>query len=98
MTARLTNPPHVQIWIPSFRGWRVGGGWGETSFLEMNNTYPSIASVALSLRFHVVRHRRVLLFPPVKSALIGHSMSKGIKRRQPSLHRLLLAVAINYFN
>lgn len=37
-------------------------------------------------------------FPPVKSALIGHSMSKGIKRRQPSLHRLLLAVAFNYFN
>lgn len=38
------------------------------------------------------------LFPPVNNAVIGHSMSKGIKKRQPSFHRLLLAVAFNYFN
>lgn len=66
----------------------------------MNNTYPSIASVALSLRFvHGASSLwcRVLFFP-VNNAVIGHSMSKGIKKRQPSLHRLLLAVAFNYFN
>ena len=66
----------------------------------MNNTYPSIASVTLGLRFgHVAPSPRCgVLFFAVNNAVIGHSMSKGIKKRQPSLHRLLLAVAFNYFN
>lgn len=71
----------------------------------MNNTYPSVASVALGLRFGrgaPTLRRGVLFFFffffAVNNAVIGHSMSKGIKKRQPSLHRLLLAVAFNYFN
>lgn len=47
--------------------------------------------------WYTVTVARCPLFP-VKNAVIGHSMSKGIKKRQPSLHRLLLAVAFNYFN
>lgn len=80
--------------------WKGRGG-GRHNFWKMNNTYPSIASVALGLRFGrgaPSPWRRVPLFPPVRNAVIGHSMSKGIKKRQPSLHRLLLAVAFNYFN
>lgn len=66
----------------------------------MNNTYPSVASAALGLRFGHGRHRGVVssFFFPVNNAIIGHSMSKGIKNRQTTLHRLLLAVAFNYFN
>ena len=66
----------------------------------MNNTYPSVASVALGLRFgHVAPSRQSsVLFFSVSNAIIGHSKSKGIKKRQPSLHRLLLAVAFNYSN
>lgn len=66
----------------------------------MNNTYPSVASVTLGLRFGrgAASPWRSVLFFPEKNAVIGHSMSKGIKKRQPSLHRLLLAVAFNYFN
>lgn len=69
------------------------------SFLEMNNTYPSVASVALGLRFGhggpSPRRRVLFLFATV----IGQSKSKRHKKkRQPSLHRLLLAVAFNHFN
>lgn len=48
----------------------------------------------------VHRHRGLVssFFSPLNNAVIGHSMSKGIKKRQPSLHRLLLPVAFNYFN
>lgn len=62
----------------------------------MNNTYPSIASVTLGLRFGRGVAWRGGAVPSF--LLIGHSMSKGIKKRQPGLHRLLLAVAFNYFN
>lgn len=67
----------------------------------MNNTYPFIASVASGLRLGCGAPSPwlgVLFFSLLNNVVIGHSMSKGIKKRQPSLHRLLLPVAFNYFN
>lgn len=85
-----------------------------TSFLQMNNTYPSVASVALVLRLGFGqpgctkpsprRQDGMASFSPNNArTVLGHSMSKGLKKkkkkkRRSNLHRLLLAVLFNYFN
>lgn len=85
---------------PLFLGW---GSWGwRGDIISGNEQYLSVRRIRCFVfafwTWRIITVALCPLFPPVNNAVIGHSMSKGIKKRQPSFHRLLLAVAFNYFN
>lgn len=76
-------------------------GVGRGEIISGNEQYLSVRRIRyFGFAFFDVAHRRrgaVSSFA-ANHAVVGHSMSRGIKQRQPGLHRLLLAVAFNYFN